>query len=42
MALNTGALLIVAGYLVGMLVIGFVVGKIKIKTFHGRILAFGK
>lgn len=39
MALNTGALLIVAGYLVGMLVIGFVVGKIKIKTSHDYMLA---
>ena len=39
MALNTGALLIVAGYLVGMLVIGFVVGKIKIKTSHDYMIA---
>ena len=39
MTLNTGALLIVAGYLVGMLVIGFVVGKIKIKTSHDYMIA---
>lgn len=39
MALNTGALLIVGGYLIGMLIIGFVVGKIKIKTSSDYMLA---
>ena len=39
MDLNIGALIIVAGYLIGMLVIGFVVGKIKIKTSHDYMIA---
>ena len=39
MDLNTGALIIVAGYLIGMLVIGFVVGKIKIKTSSDYMIA---
>ncbi len=37
--LNTGALIITIGYLVGMLVIGFVVGKIKIKTSADYMVA---
>ena len=36
---NAGALLITGGYLVGMLVIGFVVGKIKIKNSSDYMLA---
>ena len=39
MDLNIGALIIVAGYLIGMLIIGFVVGKIKIKTSHDYMIA---
>ena len=39
MELNTGALIIVACYLIGMLVIGFIVGKLKIKTSSDYMLA---
>lgn len=39
MDLNVGALIIVAGYLIGMLVIGFVVGKINIKTSKDYMIA---
>ena len=36
---NTGALIITIGYLVGMLVIGFIVSKVKIKTSTDYMLA---
>ena len=39
MDINTGALIIVAFYLIGMLIIGFIVGKIKIKTSSDYMLA---
>ncbi|MCF0238344.1 MAG: sodium:solute symporter family protein [Sphaerochaetaceae bacterium] len=39
MEINTGALLIVGGYLVGMLVIGFLVGKLKIKNSDDYMVA---
>jgi Na+/proline symporter len=39
MIVNTGALLIVCGYLVGMLVIGFVVSKCKIKNSTDYMIA---
>ena len=39
MDINSGALIIVAFYLVGMLVIGFIVGKLKIKTSSDYMLA---
>ena len=39
MDLNIGALIIVAGYLIGMLIIGFVVGKINIKTSKDYMIA---
>ena len=37
--MQTGALLIVAAYLVGMLVVGFVVGKLKIKDSKDYMIA---
>ena len=37
--INTGALIIVIGYLIGMLLIGFVVGRIKIKTSRDYMIA---
>ena len=37
--INTGALVIVIGYLIGMLLIGFVVGRIKIKTSRDYMIA---
>ncbi len=39
MQVNTGALIIVIGYLVGMLVIGFIVGKMKIKNSRDYMIA---
>ena len=39
MEINTGALIIVGFYLIGMLLIGFVVGKVKIKTSSDYMLA---
>ena len=39
MDINTGALIIVGGYLIGMLVIGFIVGKVKIKTSSDYMIA---
>lgn len=39
MVVNTGALIIVAVYLLGMLAIGFVVGKLKIKDSEDYMLA---
>ena len=39
MDINSGALIIVACYLLGMLLIGFVVGKLKIKTSSDYMLA---
>ena len=39
MEINSGALIIVAFYLIGMLVIGFIVGKLKIKTSSDYMLA---
>lgn len=39
MVVNTGALLIVIGYLIGMLVIGFIVSKSKIKDSSDYMLA---
>lgn len=39
MVVNTGALLIVVGYLIGMLAIGFVVSKFKIKNSSDYMLA---
>lgn len=39
MAINTEALIIVAAYLIGMLVIGFIVGKLKIKDADDYMLA---
>lgn len=39
MVVNTSALIIVIGYLVGMLLVGFVVGKLKIKGAEDYMLA---
>ena len=39
MVVNTGALIIVASYLIGMLAIGFIVGKLKIKDSEDYMLA---
>ena len=39
MSLNIGALVIVCGYLLGMLIIGFIIGKINIKTSKDYMLA---
>ncbi len=39
MVINTSALIIVIGYLLGMLIIGFVVGKLKIKGADDYMLA---
>ena len=39
MAVNTGALIIVIGYLLGMLVIGGIVGKLKIKSSEDYMIA---
>lgn len=39
MNINTGALIIVAVYLIGMLVVGFVVGKLKIKNSKDYMVA---
>ena len=39
MVVNTSALIIVIGYLVGMLIVGYVVGKIKIKGAEDYMLA---
>ncbi len=39
MNVNTGALLIVATYLIGMLAVGFVVGKLKIKNSKDYMVA---
>lgn len=39
MVVNTSALIIVIGYLVGMLVVGFVVGKLRIKGADDYMLA---
>lgn len=39
MAVNIEALIIVVAYLVGMLIIGFVVGKLKIKDADDYMLA---
>ena len=36
---NTGALVIVAFYLVGMLLVGFIVGKLKIKDSEDYMVA---
>lgn len=39
MNINSGALIIVAFYLIGMLVIGFIVGRLKIKTSSDYMIA---
>lgn len=39
MVVNTQALIIVIGYLLGMLIIGYVVGKLKIKGADDYMVA---
>lgn len=39
MVLQTQALIIVAAYLIGMLLVGFIVGKLKIKDSSDYMLA---